>query len=275
MEKLRDDLQRNGHFSWIDDDEIRVGDSLITKIREGIDYVDYVLAVLSRTSIGSKWVQRELDVAMNLEISRNEVFVLPILVADVALPGFLEGKLYADFREPAKYEIALSRLLKALSRDTPRSFTFKQRVTVDARTLRQLRKEVLYGVTRFGDNVFTFITPDVLANVVEMIEFDRTGAEGYITAARFMLHALTNVPPGDPPRIGTLVATSILMSRTSEVYLSGVDGRLSVPGATGQRFGFFEQMRIDYPSKWDFALEAARACFLKVIQRVSMPERLC
>ena len=39
-----------GHSVWIDEAEINIGDSLIGKIREGLDEVDFVAAVLSKHS---------------------------------------------------------------------------------------------------------------------------------------------------------------------------------------------------------------------------------
>ena len=63
------------------------------------------------------WVQRELDVAMNQEIQGKRVKVLPILLKDCDLPGFLVGKFYADFRDPEIYERSLSLLLRKLGRE--------------------------------------------------------------------------------------------------------------------------------------------------------------
>jgi hypothetical protein len=96
--KLAEDLKRDGVRVWIDEAEIRVGDSLIAKLREGIDLVDYVGVILSPDSVGSTWVKYEVDVAMNQEIAGKRVKVLPILYKDCDLPGFLLGKVYADFR---------------------------------------------------------------------------------------------------------------------------------------------------------------------------------
>ena len=92
VRKLAADLRNNGHTVWIDEAEINIGDSLIGKIREGLDNVDYVAAVLSKKSIKSEWVIRELDIASNREIKEKKVIVLPILIEEVELPGFLNEK---------------------------------------------------------------------------------------------------------------------------------------------------------------------------------------
>jgi len=112
--KLAADLRLAGHNVWIDEAEIKIGDSLIEKIRDGIDQVDFVAAVISSASAKSKWVTRELDIASNREIKENRVVVLPLLVERVPLPGFLEGKLYGDFCDASSYEASLKALLKAL-----------------------------------------------------------------------------------------------------------------------------------------------------------------
>ena len=91
-----------GHAVWIDEAEINIGDSLIEKIRNGLDQVDYVAAILSRASIDSPWVTRELDIASNREIDEGRTVVLPLLVEKVDLPGFLKGKFYGDFRSCLK-----------------------------------------------------------------------------------------------------------------------------------------------------------------------------
>ena len=94
-------------------------DQLIEKIREGIDSVDFVAAILSVTSIDSEWVKKELDLASNREIDEKRVVVLPILLDDVELPGFLKGKSYANFKEEGQYQNGLSDLLKRLGPSTP------------------------------------------------------------------------------------------------------------------------------------------------------------
>lgn len=114
VQRLTADLRHKGYIVWLDEAEIRVGDSLIGKIREAIDNVDYVIAVISQSSIQSEWVKHELDIAMNIEIQQKKVFVLPILIDDVDLPGFLKGKLYADFRNNDFYEKELEKVLQKL-----------------------------------------------------------------------------------------------------------------------------------------------------------------
>jgi TIR domain len=115
VRQLRNDLLAHGvPRVWVDEAEINIGDSLITKIEEGMKVSRYIAVVLSTKSIGATWVKKELDVAMNREITAGEVVVLPLLYEKCELPEFLKGKLYADFTDPKDYEAVLAKLLRRL-----------------------------------------------------------------------------------------------------------------------------------------------------------------
>ncbi|SCY39949.1 toll/interleukin-1 receptor domain-containing protein [Paracoccus tibetensis] len=115
VRQLRKDLLAHGvPRVWLDEAEIEIGDSLIAKIDEGMKLSRYIAVVLSKKSIDAPWVKKELDLAMNREISTGEVVVLPLLYEECELPGFLKGKLYADFSKPEEYEAVLGKLLRRL-----------------------------------------------------------------------------------------------------------------------------------------------------------------
>lgn len=65
VNKFIHDLEEREDISiWYDEAEINVGDSLIKKIYEGLYQSDYLGVILSRNSINSKWVQKELAIAI-------------------------------------------------------------------------------------------------------------------------------------------------------------------------------------------------------------------
>lgn len=109
--KISNTLNCYGIKTWIDESEIKVGDSLIEKIRKGIDNVDYLIALISKYSVESEWVLKELDIAMNKEIEGKKVIVLPILAGKCELPGFLKGKLYLDMSSTRNFSKNLPQLL--------------------------------------------------------------------------------------------------------------------------------------------------------------------
>ncbi len=82
---------------WIDEAEIRVGDSLIEKISSGISRCEYLAAVLSRKSVRSEWVRRELNIALTQEIRGRRVKVLPLVLEKCRMPAFLLDKKYINF----------------------------------------------------------------------------------------------------------------------------------------------------------------------------------
>jgi TIR domain len=121
VKKLASDLRIAGHNVWVDIAVLNVGDSLIRNIRPAIDQVDYVIAVLSKSTIDSEWVNRELEIASTREIEEKKVIVIPLILEIVDLPGFLKGKYYADFTNPDSYKESLDSVLKAIggSKDMP------------------------------------------------------------------------------------------------------------------------------------------------------------
>lgn len=127
-------LNSYGVKTWIDESEIKLGDSLIEKIRSGIDEGDYLIALISKNSIDSEWVKRELDIAMNQEIEGKKVKVVPILVGNCELPGFLKGKLYADMSTKRKFSdsipVLLSRFNIEFNKDIKQSNFTSLKLTV-------------------------------------------------------------------------------------------------------------------------------------------------
>jgi hypothetical protein len=95
--ELSRSLRAHGIETWLDEAELQVGDSLIKKIEIGIHESTYLGVILSPESVQSSWVQKELEIALNQEINGRRVKVLPILFKHCSIPGFLTGKLYADF----------------------------------------------------------------------------------------------------------------------------------------------------------------------------------
>jgi hypothetical protein len=117
--KLATRLTESGIEVWIDEAELKVGDSLIQKIGSAIEQADFLAVVLSHNSVNSPWVQKELDLAMQKELAERRVTVLPILKEPCEIPAFLRDKLYADFTDPGSFEMAFARLLHALGVEKP------------------------------------------------------------------------------------------------------------------------------------------------------------
>lgn len=98
--RVAKDLETLGVRVWVDEAEMRLGDSLIAKIAAAIDSVSFVVAMLSRAAVESPWVQKELEIAMTQEIEGRRVKVIPCIVENCPIPVFLRDKLRGDLRGP-------------------------------------------------------------------------------------------------------------------------------------------------------------------------------
>jgi hypothetical protein len=126
VRKLANDLMAIGHKVWIDEAEINIGDSLLTKITSGIGKVEYVAAIISSHSIESSWVQQELEIAYTRQINERRMVVLPILIEAVKLPDYLAGKYYGDFVNKRQYKKSFKILLRSF--EIPHYTTLQERL---------------------------------------------------------------------------------------------------------------------------------------------------
>jgi hypothetical protein len=140
---LAADVKALGVQIWLDELELKPGDSLILSISKAIGAADYVLAFLSPHSIKSNWVTKELAVATTLGINGNRIIVIPLLLRGLEsndIPMFLIDQLYVDFRQPSQYDSSFKELLRRLK---PRALPEK------TLSLDTFRKDVLVAQAQF------------------------------------------------------------------------------------------------------------------------------
>jgi len=101
---------------WIDEAELDIGDSIIERVSEGIYESDFVVAVISKHSVRSKWVQKELSLAMTSEVSEQRIRVLPVVIDNsrAEMPFMLRDKVFADFSQPNSFDAQFGLLLRAI-----------------------------------------------------------------------------------------------------------------------------------------------------------------
>jgi hypothetical protein len=112
------DLGNSGHYVWLDEWEIRVGESIPTKINQGIEQSDVLIVVLSEHAVASHWVEREWQAKYWQEVDSGRIMVIPVLHRPCTVPALLRSKKYADFSED--YSKGLEQLLFALGVSGPR-----------------------------------------------------------------------------------------------------------------------------------------------------------
>jgi hypothetical protein len=99
-------LDARGLRVWIDEGELKVGDSLIERIATAIAEIDFFLALVSEASRKSNWCRKELALAVTGELGREGVRVLPVRVAGAEMPDALADVLYLSLDEANIDEVA-------------------------------------------------------------------------------------------------------------------------------------------------------------------------
>ena len=70
-------LQHAGFRIWLDEEQIRLGDSLREKLDRGLSKSRFGIVILSKSYMKKMWPQREMAALLNLEEERHKV-VLPV-----------------------------------------------------------------------------------------------------------------------------------------------------------------------------------------------------
>jgi hypothetical protein len=83
---------------WYDRREIRVGDSIVQSISDGLGMASHLAIVLSKASVASPWVHKEFSAALMRQLQDSSIRVLPVLVEDCQSPTLIADLRYADCR---------------------------------------------------------------------------------------------------------------------------------------------------------------------------------
>jgi hypothetical protein len=112
---LAEALGRQGYRVWLDEAELRIGDSLVEKIADAIAEGDFVVAIVSPASLASKWCHQELSWAATKGIADKRVVVLPVRHRGAQMPPGLVDRFFVDADEDGVDE-----LTKKIVRDIER-----------------------------------------------------------------------------------------------------------------------------------------------------------
>jgi hypothetical protein len=75
-------LEIAGISCWLDETEIRWGDSITQRVNDGLSRARFVIVVLSKAFLAKHWPQRELNAVLNQEASSGQIKVLPLVHGD-------------------------------------------------------------------------------------------------------------------------------------------------------------------------------------------------
>jgi hypothetical protein len=115
---IADSLNRGGIKAHLDQVEIKVGDNIITWMNNAAGESDYLLVLLSPSSVGRYWVEIEWSNALMKEADLRCSFVIPAVLPgldDSEIPFLLRFRSYLDFRKDT--EKAFLQLVSRLKED--------------------------------------------------------------------------------------------------------------------------------------------------------------
>jgi len=120
VSKLRSELLNSGIEVFQFETNIRVGDKILSTIKEAIRSSDFIIVVLSKESVKSNWVNFEISTVLLNEKSKEETLLIPVLIEDTEIPYSLTDRFYADFRK--SFNSGMKNLLLGLNRDKKISY---------------------------------------------------------------------------------------------------------------------------------------------------------
>ena len=121
-EQLNADLRKQGVRCWFAPEDMRIGDKFRETIDRTIIGYDKVLLIISRHSINSEWVEKEVETAFEEERKRKMIILFPIRVdqdvmncdkawaADIRRTRHIGD--FTDWKDDAFYQNALNKLIR-------------------------------------------------------------------------------------------------------------------------------------------------------------------
>jgi hypothetical protein len=96
---VHDDLMHLGVNCWLDENKIKVGDSIVSTISDGLVSSQTMIVFLSPKSLESMWMRKEWQSFLARQLSKHTIKILPVVLEDCDVPSILSDIKYADFRE--------------------------------------------------------------------------------------------------------------------------------------------------------------------------------
>jgi hypothetical protein len=114
-------LQSGGLATWIDDQELKIGDSLVERISEAIRQSDAIIIVLSKNTPNSQWQSSEIAMAVAAHKISSKRIIPIVLDKDTDIPFFIKDRLYLDLSEFKEFDEKVAKLAKVLQSIPPAS----------------------------------------------------------------------------------------------------------------------------------------------------------
>jgi hypothetical protein len=148
-----------GYDVWLDEHALVVGDPLAATVGEALKKAKVVLVVVSRTSVVSRWLRYELNVATERMI-KGECRVIPVVIDDTELPPEVLGVLSADCRRSLR--AGWKQIETALAYEAKRSLENQSFYLQVERLLKRFFSVgYLHSLAEYGDESFDVVWLDI------------------------------------------------------------------------------------------------------------------
>jgi uncharacterized protein YjbI with pentapeptide repeats len=128
-EQLYTNLQNRGVRCWFAPEDLRIGERIRIGIEESIRKYDKLLLILSRYSVTSDWVEKEVETALEEERIQKRIILFPIRLDDTVMKiesgwaaAIRRTRNIGDFRRwkiHDTYQRAINRLIRDLKAEAP------------------------------------------------------------------------------------------------------------------------------------------------------------
>lgn len=164
-------LRENGVDVWLDQWEMKPGDSLVDKIfEEGLKEASAVIIVLSTTSVQKPWVREELNASVVNRISRGTKLI-PVIIDKCDIPESLRSTVWEKVDSLDDYRLSLQRILSAI-------FDASDKPAIGKPPARFAGSEArISGLTRVDDLVLREIARMQIAENSGLVIFDQICAD--------------------------------------------------------------------------------------------------
>lgn len=168
-------LRENGVDAWLDQWEMKPGDSLVDKIFEqGLKDAHAVIIVLSATSVQKPWVREELNASVVNRISRGTKLI-PVVIDECEVPESLRTTIWQKVDNLEDYSQSLQRILSAI-------FDVNDKPPIGRPPARFSGSEpMIIGLTRIDDLVLREIARMHIERNNGLVTFDEICAEPTLT----------------------------------------------------------------------------------------------
>ena len=159
-------LRENGVDAWLDQWEMKPGDSLVDKIfEEGLKGARAVIIVLSAISIQKPWVREELNTSVVNRISRGTKLI-PVIIDNCEVPECIRSTVWQRVADLDNYSESLQRILSAIFEvaDKPAIGTPPERFIGPA--------PLISGLSRVDDLALRVIAKLIIDEGMGLVEWD-------------------------------------------------------------------------------------------------------